>query len=462
MRKKILIIDDEEMIRISLKEGLMDLGYEVDTAKDGQEGLGKVDGFKPHAIFLDIRLPDINGLQLIKSIKEVDKDVEVVIMTAYGDVKTAVTSIKSGAFDYIHKPFDLEEMNIILIRLFDNLTLQKKIYLLEKEKLSKNHAILGDHQSIQEVLRKVAILSDSDDVTVLIRGETGTGKEVVASAIHENSCRKDAPMLKINCAAIPTQLMESELFGHEKNAFTGAIARKKGLVEIADGGTIFLDEIGELHYDMQTKLLRFLEERKFKRVGGLEDIEVDIRIIAATNKNLEEAIKQKEFREDLYYRLNVVPVELPPLRERGEDILLLANHYLKIYSKKFNKSILDFTEEAKEKLMTYPWKGNVRELINVIERMVILIDDTYIRCHHIPSEIRGEEKRSYDGEGYRQEDGSQLIPEGFSLEGLVKRVEKKYIKAALEISNKNHSKAAELLGISRFALKRKIEKYFHE
>ncbi|MCC5910405.1 MAG: sigma-54-dependent Fis family transcriptional regulator [Clostridiaceae bacterium] len=462
MKRKILIVDDEEIIRLSLKEGLTDIGYEVDTAKDGQGGLQRIGGFKPHAIFLDMRLPDINGLQLIKSIKEMDKDVEVVIMTAYGDVKTAVVAIKNGAFDYIHKPFDLEEVNIILSRIFDNIKLQKKIYLLEKEKLSKNYCMISNHTSMEDVFRKVAILSDSDDVTVLIRGETGTGKEVVASAIHENSCRRDASMLKINCAAIPSQLMESELFGHEKSAFTGATSRKKGLLEIADGGTVFLDEIGELSYDMQTKFLRFLEDRKFKRVGGLQDIEVDIRIIAATNKNLEDAIAKKEFREDLYYRLNVVPVELPPLRKRGKDILLLANHYLEVYNKKFNKNILGFTKEAEEKLMNYSWKGNVRELSNVIERMVILNDDTYIRCHHMPYEIRGDEKSSANNVMCSQEEEFNFIPEGFSLEDLVKNIEKKYIKTALQLSKENHSRAAQLLGISRFALKRKIEKYFNE
>ncbi len=462
MKKKILIVDDEEIIRLSLKEGLMDLGYEVDTAKDGVGGLERIDGFKPHVIFLDMRLPDISGLKLIKSIKEIDKDLEVVIMTAYGDVKTAVLAIKNGAYDYINKPFDLEEMNIILERIFDNIKLQKKIYLMEKEKLSKRHHMLGSHPCMEEVFRKIDLLSESGDVTVLIRGETGTGKELVASAIHENSYRKDAPIVRINCAAIPPQLMESELFGHEKNAFTGATSRKKGLLEITDGGTVFLDEIGELPYDMQTKLLRFLEDRKFKRVGGLEDIEVNIRIIAATNKNLEEAISLKEFREDLYYRLNVVPVELPPLRKRGEDILVLANHYLRVYNKKFNKNILGFTVEAKKKLMNYTWKGNVRELLNVIERMVILNEDTYIRCKHMPYEISGGKNPATEDMGYSEEVEPKLIPEGFSLEDLVKSLEKKYIERALHLSDKNHSKAAQLLGISRFALKRKTEKYFRK
>lgn len=460
MKKRILIVDDEEIIRLSLKEGLVDLGYDVDTAKDGKGGLERVNGFKPYVVFLDMRLPDIGGLQLIESIKDIDRDLEVVIMTAYGDVKSAVSAIKKGAFDYINKPFDLEEINIIIERIFKNIKLQKKVYLMEKEKISNNHYMLGKHQSMEEIFRKIDILANSEDVTVLVRGETGTGKELVASAIHENSCRREAPIVRINCGAIPAQLMESELFGHEKNAFTGANSRKKGLLEITDGGTVFLDEIGELPYDMQTKLLRFLEERKFKRVGGLEDIEVDIRVIAATNKNLEEAIKQREFREDLYYRLNVVPIELPPLRKRGGDILILANHFLKVYNKKFNKNILGFTEEAKEKLMDYSWKGNVRELINVIERMVILNDDTYIGCQHMPYEISGCQSSTMEHNNQNPDMETSSIPEGFSLEDHIKAIEEIYIGKALDLSEKNYSKAAKLLGISRFALKRKIEKYF--
>ncbi|ABR49127.1 two component, sigma54 specific, transcriptional regulator, Fis family [Alkaliphilus metalliredigens QYMF] len=459
MRKKIVIIDDEETIRLSLKEALMDLGYEAETAGDSWEGLKRIALFKPQAVFLDMRLPDGNGLQLIQRIKEMDKDLEVVLMTAYGDIKTAVTAIKNGAFDYINKPFELDEVQIILTRIFDKLKLQKKIYLLEKEKLSNDETIIGSHSSMKDVFSKVAILSENEDVTVLIRGETGTGKEVVASAIHHNSPRKEASMLKINCGAIPTQLMESELFGYEKSAFTGATARKKGLLEIADGGTVFLDEIGELSMDMQTKLLRFLEERKFKRVGGLEDIEVNIRVIAATNKDLEEAIEKKEFREDLYYRLNVVPMDLPPLRQRGEDILLLAQHYLAQYNQKFNKKIMDFTEEAKEKLLKYHWKGNIRELKNVLERTIILNDDSYIRLEHLPIEIVGSEEKTVATNIQPMIKIGEDIPKDFSLENYLQEIEKSYIQTALRLCKGNHSKAAYILGISRFALKRKQEKY---
>ncbi len=461
MNKRILIVDDEETIRLSLKEGLTDMGYGVATAGNGVAALEEIKSFKPQVVFLDMRLAKENGLALIPRIKEIDKEVEVVIMTAYGDIQTAVKAIKEGAYDYINKPFDLEEIDIIIERVIKNLKLQKKIYLLEKEKKSQNEYMLGEDASMKDILAKIDILSSNDAVTVLIRGETGTGKELVAAAIHEKSARKDGPMLKINCGAIPQQLIESELFGFEKNAFTGATARKKGLIEIADGGTVFLDEIGEISLSVQTKLLRFIEERTFKRVGGLEDIEVDIRVIAATNKNLEEAIKRKEFREDLYYRLNVVPIQLPPLRERGKDILLLADYYLQEYNKKFHKPIRGFSREVEHVLLNYPWRGNVRELKNVIERIVILKEGELIGVKDLPLEISNSIDDGSDiipRDKHEKDAGTVLYP-GFSLEKEVQEIELYYIKMALAHCNNNYSKASEILGISRFALKRKIEKY---
>lgn len=460
MKKRILVIDDEKMICLSLKEGLTDLGYRVETATSGREGMKKLASFKPHVIFLDMRLPDEDGLELIQQIKAVDKEVEIIIMTAYGNIKTAVTAIKNGAFDYINKPFDLEEIHIIVRKAFNNINMQKKIYLLEKEKESQSEYMLGEHPRINEVFNKIDILAQNDEVTVLITGETGTGKELVASAIHHKSIRKGSPMIKINCGAIPQQLVESELFGFEKNAFTGASSRKKGLLEMADGGTVFLDEIGEISMDIQTKLLRFLEERKFKRVGGLEDIEVDIRVIAATNKNLEEAIEKKEFRQDLYYRLNVVPVQLPPLRERGQDILLLAEYFLNIYNRKFNKMIKGFTEGAKEKLLHYHWRGNVRELKNVLERIVILHNDEYIDLRHLPLEVCNDSSGKKTVSRMKENAEEKILSKDFSLENEIENLEKEYITKALDYSKGNYTKASEILGISRFALKRKIEKYF--
>lgn len=458
MITRVLVIDDEETIRLSLKEGLSDMGYTARVAADGKSGLEMVAGYRPQVIFLDMRLPDLNGLDMIEPIREMDADIQVVMMTAYGDIRTAVAAIKSGAFDYLHKPFDLDEVQVILDRIRDHVSLRKKLYLLENEAITtKREPMIGKHPSFQEVFEKIAILAENDSVTVLIRGETGTGKELVAVAIHEKSGRHEAPMVSINCAAISPSLIESELFGHEKNAFTGAGTLKKGLLEIADGGTVFLDEIGELSTDTQTKLLRVLEERKFKRVGGLEDIEVDIRIMAATNKNLEEAIERREFREDLYYRLNVVPLNLPPLRERGEDVLLIARHFLQKDNLKFRKAITGFTPEAERKMLAYSWRGNVRELKNVIERMVILHQGTQIDVRDLPQELQqGKEPRS-DREGKRAESIDD-IPEPFNLEDHLQQIEAVYLRKALEKCGNNHTKAAEILGISRFALKRKMEK----
>lgn len=461
MKFRILIVDDEEIIRLSMNEGLKDLGYNVCTSKDGTEAIEKLRDFRPHVIFLDLRLTTESGLEVLKNIKKFDSEVEVVIMTAYGDIESAVEAIKLGAYDYINKPFDLQEIDIIIKRVIQNLELKKKVYILENQ--SEIESIIGENDKMKDVFNKIKVLSKNDNVTVLIRGDSGTGKELVANAIHMNSNRKSSNMLKINCGAIPQNLIESELFGFEKNSFTGANNSKKGLMEIADGGTLFLDEIGELPLEVQPKLLRVLEERKFKRIGGLKDIEIDIRIIAATNKNLEEAIKNKEFREDLYYRLNVVPIHLPPLRERGRDILILSNNFLKNFNRKFNKKIKGFTKEAEKALMSYPWKGNVRELRNIMERVVLLAETDYIDIKNLPYEIyKGKtnindfSKNLLDNEEFE----NKFINENFSLEKEIEKIEIHYIKLALNYCNNNYSKASKMLGMSRFAFKRRLEKYF--
>lgn len=462
MKKKILIVDDEEFIRLSLGEGLKDLGYKISTASNGAEAEDKVKKIKPQIVFLDLKLSNENGLDILAKIKEIDSEAEVVIMTAYGDTHTAVKAIKLGAYDYIGKPFDLQEIDIIIKKIIKNTELQKKLYIYEKEKSLEAEDLIGEHPLMKEVLKRIDVLAKNDEVTVLIRGESGTGKDLVASAIHDNSVRKNSAMIKINCASIPKQLLESELFGFEKNSFTGANERKKGLMEIADGGTVFLDEIGEMPMELQPKLLRFLEEKKFKRIGGLEDMEVDIRVIAATNKNLESAINNNEFREDLYYRLNVVPIFLPPLRERGGDILTLANKFLYDYNQKFNKKIKGFTKNAERALLGYSWRGNVRELKNVIERIVLLTEEDYIDAEDMPFEIRKDKKDEVEHySSYKKaESDAETIEPGFSLESEVEQMEMHYIKLALKICGNNFSKASEMLGISRFALKRRMEKYF--
>lgn len=455
--KKILVVDDEEIIRISLEEGLKDLGYSVKSTKNIKESLELLKSYTPHVVFLDMKLSDEDGLDLLTEIKLFDNDIEVVIMTAYGDIDTAVKSIKLGAFDYINKPFDLEEIDIIIKRILDSDKLKQKIRILEESSKRENYKvkIIGNHKSMEDIYNKIDVLSNTDDVTVLIQGETGTGKDVVAAAIHETSQRRKLKMLKINCSSIPHQLMESEFFGYEKNAFTGAMSRKKGLMEIADGSTVFLDEIGEMPMEMQSKLLTFIEDKKFRRIGGTEAIEVNVRIIAATNKDLEKAVLDGEFREDLYYRLNVVPVYMPPLRERGEDVLLLAEHFLEEYSKKYQKSILGFTKEAKDKMLNYHWHGNVRELRNILERAVLLANTKYLDYSNLPI----YDRKDLVANAIKLFEGYQF-EEDFSLEDKVEEMEKKYIKLALESNNNNYTKAAEALGITRFSLKRRIEKYY--
>lgn len=457
MKIKVLIVDDELMICKSLEAGLTDIGYDIATAQSCESALKKIQTFKPHVVLTDMRIGEENGIDLIDDIKKTDDETEVVVMTAYSDIASAVSAIKKGAFDYINKPFELEQIKIVISRAYENIKIKNKLYILEKEKECYARNIIGDCDKMNEVYEKIDKLSSNDGVTILIRGETGTGKELVADAIHNKSIRKDSPILKINCSTIPNQLVESELFGFEKNAFTGASSQKRGLLEIADGGTVFLDELGEIPMEAQAKLLRFLEERKFRRIGGLEDIEVDVRIIAATNKNLEEAVKNKEFREDLYYRINVVPIYLPPLRERGKDIILIAEYFLDKYNKAFKKSIRGFDSDAKAKMLDYNWPGNIRELKNVIERIVILTDDDMVRKHNLPTEIRNYETNKEKINLLKEK--CDMECENFSLDEKLECIEKEYLLNALEKTSWNQTKAASMLGISRFALKRKMEKY---
>lgn len=457
MKIKVMIVDDEAIIRKSLCAGLKDSGYDVTTAADREEALRQMVDFRPHIILTDMRLGDDNGIALIPELKALDSDAEIIVMTAFSDIKSAVSAIKSGAFDYINKPFDLDQIKIVIMRAFRNRKLSTRLFILEKRSELSMENMVGTSPPMHEVYRKIDKLSAVDNVTVVIRGETGTGKELVAEAIHKNSARKDFPLLRINCSAIPKHLVESELFGFEKNAFTGATEKKKGLFEIADGGTVFLDEFGEITLDMQAKLLRFLEERRFRRIGGLVDIDVDIRVITATNKDLEKAVKDGTFREDLYYRINVVPIDLPPLRQRGEDILLLADYYLDKFCKKSQKDIHGFSEPARDILLNYNWPGNIRELRNVVERLVILTDSPWIKAAGLPPEIQDYRSEA----GYLPTDSgiSAAAGQTVSLEEELDRVEKRLILNALDKASWNQTKAAEYLNVSRFTLKRKMEKH---
>lgn len=465
MNTKILVIDDEEIMRLTLGEGLCDFGYNVETASDGLEGIKKLKEFRPDVILLDMRLRTENGLDVARKIKQIDEYVEIVIMTAYGDIKTAIEAIKIGAIDYIKKPLDIEEIEVTISKAIASQSMKKKLKLYEEKELRTEDTFISKDSVMEDTIKKMNILAKNDSVTVLIRGETGTGKEVIANFIHKNSDRKDSLMLSVNCAAIPRQLLESELFGFEKNAFSGANSRKRGLLELAHGGTVFLDELGEMPLDIQSKLLRFLETRKFNRIGGLEEIEIDIRVIAATNKNLEEAIAEKEFREDLYYRLNVVPIFIPALRERKLDIVELSKYFLDMFNIKFKKNFKGFTNEAIDRMTSYQWPGNIRELKNIIERIVILNNASFIDVENLPSEIQAsdiQEKVTNEKNIKVLEEKEELIEDGFSLEEKVADLEKYYITKALDKSKGNFSAASKLLGISRHALNRRMEKYFND
>lgn len=458
MKKRILVIDDEKTLSNSLREGLHDLGYEVKTADSGEEGLEQVISFQPQLVFLDLRLPGRGGLEVLSEIKNIDKNVEVVMMTAYADTKTAVGAIKNGAYDYLNKPFELEQIAIMVHKVLESISLKEQTFLLKEDKKRRIPPIIGEHPAMQEVMRQLKVLAQHTNTTVLLRGETGTGKGRAALDLHYLSARRDKPFVEINCGAIPENLLESELFGFEKNAFTGAHQGKKGLLELADEGTVFLDEIGELSADMQVKLLKFLEEKRFKRIGGLQEIEVDVRVIAATNADLEAAISRRAFREDLYYRLNVVPVHLPPLRERGKDIIILAHFFFQEFSRKMSKINPKLSEEVKEVFLQYRWPGNIRELRNLAERITILYSSDVVELRHLPVEMRGSYLPNLMGRDLPSL-GELDIQTGLSLENMLEDLERKYIVKALEKAGGNHTRAAEMLGMSRYALQRRLEKY---
>ncbi len=447
MKYKVLVIDDEFLIRVSLENGLSDLGYLVETSDNIRDGLAAAERFRPDFVLLDNRLGDDLGIDYIEPIKRIDEDIQIVMMTAYGTVSQAVAAIKKGAFDYVQKPFDIDAIDLQIRRSLVQLKNRRSLELL---KGGKPRELVGASPAIQLIRKHVLLLAKNDNVDLLIRGETGTGKEVVVNMVHYSSGRRDDPLVKINCSAIPETLLEAELFGYEKGAFTGALKTKKGLFELANGGTIFLDEIGEMPLTMQAKLLTFLEDRSFKRVGGLTDIEVNVRVIAATNRDLEKEIVNGRFRQDLFYRLDVMQVQIPPLRERREDIRVLSEYYLEYFNRKFNRNITSIDPALMEQMNRHDWKGNVRELRNVMERCVL-------SCQG--STLTGSILR---------EGGPQISPPGaFPLKDLsegpvdlqaeIDRFERTYIDKALALCGGNQSKAAQLLGCTRFTLKRRLE-----
>jgi len=439
---KILIVDDEAIIRESLRDWLSDVGHQVLIAENGPQALEIIEEEKPGIVITDLVMPGMDGIELLKRAKEIQPSIEVIIITAYGSIPTAITAMQEGAYDYIEKPFCPEKAELLVEKLAEHQRLlEENISLHQKlEERYRFENIIAKSAKMRQVIEVIKVVAKSN-ATVLIAGESGTGKELVARALHSQSYRKDKPFVAVSCAALPESLLESELFGHEKGAFTGAHAQRRGKFEIAHKGTLFLDEIGDMSANIQVHLLRVLEEKEFTRVGGNELIKVDVRVISATNKDMKKAIADERFREDLYFRLNVVTIELPPLRERKEDIPLLAEHFLKKFAVENQKEITDFSPEANDFLLKYEWPGNVRELENVIERAVILAKNSYIEVADLPQESLTLARSS---------------PPGKSLA----EVEKNHILNILsETHGNNHSEAARILGISRVTLYNKIRAY---
>ncbi len=451
---KILIVDDEKLLRWSLEQNFKKQDYTVITAATGNEGLDKYKEELPDLTLLDIHLPDITGLEVLEKIKEIDPNAIVILITAYGDVQTAVKAIKAGSYDFVEKPFNMDKLNILVSKALETVSLKKEVTEL-KSRLSSQYgfdSIIGESTEMRRVFEMIKKVAASDASTVLIQGESGTGKDLVARVIHYQSRRADKPFMEVNCTALPESLIESELFGYEKGAFTDAKTMKKGLFELADGGSIFLDEIGDMKLSTQAKLLKVIEGKNFKRIGGIKDIVVDVRIIAATNKNLQEEVKSGNFREDLFFRLKVIPIYLPPLRERGNDIILLANYFIDKFNREFRKNVKGLSKDVEKIFLEYHWPGNVRELKNIIERVMILESAEYIKPEHLPAEFTFDE---HSETRKIEAINLEIPPGGIDIED----VEKGLIEKALEITQGNQTRAAKLLNLSRDALRYRMQKF---
>ena len=459
MSQKILVIDDEKLIRWTLEQHLVREGYEVTTAESAEKGLELIADDMPDLILLDNRLPGMTGLEMLEKINVQERGLMVIMITAYGMVETAVKAMKYGAYDYISKPFNLEEITFVIRKALEAGSLRTQVKQLRQECQGKVDTIIGECDEMVKVKNLILKVAKSDATTVLIQGESGTGKELVAKALHYSSARADKPFMAINCAALPVTLLETELMGHEKGAFTDAKTAKKGLFELADGGTVFLDEIGDMHVSMQAKLLRMLEEKTFKRVGGVKDIKVDVRLVSATNQELSKSMAEGQFRKDLYYRLQVVPIYLPPLRERGQDIMVLAHHFINYFNQECHKNVQGISKDAEQILLAYSWPGNVRELKNVIERSMILEIETEIMSEHLSPEI-------LEGGGNKAAITTALSTP-VSLDGLIipdtgisiEDVENALVRKALDIAGGNQTKAAHLLKMPRDAFRRRMKRF---
>jgi DNA-binding NtrC family response regulator len=453
----ILVVDDEEMIRWTLKEALESEGYNIRAFENGRDFLSYFNKHGGDIVLLDVRLPDSNGLDLLLEVTRVDPDAIVVIMTAFGDVETAVNAMKRGAYDYLSKPYSLEEVSLLIRKIVQANLLKSQLHHYQERLENQFSQILGENHKMKQLREHIAMAARTDRTTVLIRGESGTGKELVARQIHFQSNRADKPFIDVNAAAVSSTLLESELFGHEKGAFTDAQKQKKGLFELASGGTLFLDEIGDLDPSLQVKLLRVLQERKFRRVGGTSDIHVDVRIISATNADLEKNIEEGRLRQDLFYRLNVFTISLPPLRERRDDIILLAKNFLEEFRKEFSRDINGFREDTLKMLEGYNYPGNVRELRNIIERATLLETSNLIRPASLPEEF----KKNADPAivSFSSEEARPWKSAGFNFKDYIDSVEKKIVVEVMQEAEGKKSRAAEMLGLTRFALRHQLKKH---
>jgi two-component system, NtrC family, response regulator AtoC len=450
MKPKILVIDDEKIVRETLQEAFVEQGYNVKVASSGLEGLKEFSRFEPDLVILDLVLGDFNGMDILKKIRKENQETQIIIITAHGDVGEAIEAGKIGALDFIKKPYELDEILNHSMNALNTHSLKQRLNYLEvKEKERfRDGKIIGESQKINQVMETLNKISESDlPTTILITGESGTGKEMLARALHYGSSRQTQPFIEFNCSAIPENLIESELFGYEKGAFTDARKKRIGLVELADSGTLFLDEIADMSLSLQAKMLKFIEEKKFRRLGGSDLIDVDIRIITATNKDLKQLIDEEKFRPDLYYRLNVVSIELPSLRERGDDVFLLADYFLDKYNKIFSKRFKNISEPVKKVFRKYNWPGNIRELKNLMERIILLEKGQEITINHLPQDMLSAVLTE------------NLIPEKekkgeiYSFEEL----ESVYAHRVFQFCNENKTKAAKLLGIDRHTLDKKLK-----
>ena len=447
---RILVVDDEHLIRWTLQKNLEKAGYGVILAETGEEALQKIREESPDLALLDINLPGMDGFEVLEKALQIDQSIIPIMITAFEDVDCVVKAMKFGAFDYIAKPFDFNKVQLSINKALETHRLKREVRRLRQERKGRSgfHNIVGASPEMRKILEMTEKVANTDAATVLIQGESGTGKEMIAQAVHDLSKRGNMPFITLNCPGVPEHLLENELCGHEKGAYTDAYGLKKGLLEVADGGALFLDEIGDMGQGMQAKVLRLIEQKTFRRMGGVKDIHVDVRIITATNKDLRKLMAEGKFREDLFYRINIIALRIPALRERREDILPLVKHFVDKYNEDFHKTIREMSKEVEHFFMAYDWPGNVRELKNVIERAMILGEGDTLLLEHLPMEIVGENQE-------RIMTGLRLPPEGISMD----KLEEALVREALKMTGGNQTKAARLLGISRDSLRYRMQKF---